>query len=133
MKSALQTIPRESSRPDSDLAIAFPPNHVIQLLPDRIPVQPGQTVQWQWDNNFSVSITSGVFENKPISAVQQPDGSYLTVPPLRVTGQLKKEATCTYKSLPDAAAADTDTDPPPPPPPNVVIVDNSVLKGSSEK
>lgn len=121
MKSAVQTVPRESKRPDSGLAIVFPANFVIPLpQPSQPPigVHNGQTVQWQWEHNFSVNITSGVFESKWVNAVKQPDGSYLTVPPLRVVGPPHKESICTYTSLPDAIAAD-------PPPPNVIIVDNS--------
>ena len=129
MKSALQTISQELSRPDSDLAMV-PVNVVIQLpqtTQPPIPVHNGQTVQWQWDNNFIVDLTSDVFSSKSVKA--EPDGSYWITPPLRVVGPPKSQSTCTYTSLPNAGAVD----PPPPPPPNVVIVDNSGLKGSGEK
>lgn len=127
MKSAVQTISRESSRPDSDLAIVSPANVVIQLpqpSQQAISVHNGQTIQWQWDNNFNVTFTSGVFEPKPVNAIEQPDGMYLTTPPLRVVGPPNNLSICTYTSLPEAIAADAD--PPPPPPPNVIIVDNSL-------
>jgi len=122
MKSALQTV---SQRPDSDLAIDDPNNVVIQLpqtTQPPIPVHNGQTVQWQWDNNFSVSLTSDVFSSKSVKA--ELDGSYWITPPLRVVGPPKSQSTCKYTSLPNAGAVD----PPPPPPPNVIIVDNSGLK-----
>lgn len=132
MKSAVQTISRESNRPDSDLAIVPPAPVVIQLpRPSqeikRIPR--GETVQWQWDHKFSVSCTPGVFNPSSATAQPQLDGSYLTFPALRVVGNPNDTSTCTYTSLRDAMAAD----PPPPPPPNVIIVDNSGLKGSGEK
>ena len=123
MKSAVQPISRESSRPDSDLAIVIQLPQPSQQLKD---VSNGQTVQWQWDYNFSVSFTAGVFESKPINVVKQDDGLYLTTPPLRVVGPPNNISICTYTSLPDAS--DIDLDPPPPPPPNVIIVDNSGLK-----
>src|SRR6476646_3410292 len=127
MKSALQTVSQESSRPDPDLAIDDPNNVVIQLpqtTQPPIPVHNGQTVQWQWDNNFIVNLTSDVFSSKSVKAVVQPDGLNWTTPPLRVIGPQKSQSTCTYTSLPNAGAVD----PPPPPPPNVIIVDNSGLK-----
>jgi len=124
MKSALQTVSQESSRPDSDLAIVSPPNHVIQLPQPSQPaidVHNGQTVQWQWEYNFSVSVTKGAFDPQLVDAKKQEDGSYLTFPPLRVVGPRKSQSTCEYTSLPNAGAVD----PPPPPPPNIIIVDNS--------
>lgn len=127
MKSALQTVPQESSRRDSDLAIDDPKNVVIQLPQTTQPpicVHNGQTVQWQWGNNFSVSLTSDVFSDRSIKAIAQPDGLNWRTPPLRVTGPPQSRSTCTYNSLPNAGAAD----PPPPPPPNVIIVDNSGVK-----
>jgi len=136
MKSAVQTISYESSRPDPDLAIVPAANIVIELpQPSQPPigVHNGQTIQWRWDNNFSVSFTSGVFEPQSVNAFEQPDGSYLTVPPLRVIGPPRKKSTCTYTSLPNPSAANTDIDPPPPPPPNVVIVDNSIFPWAGEK
>jgi hypothetical protein len=120
MKSAVQTISQESSRPDSDLAIVSPDNIVVELpQPTQPPigVHNGQTVQWRWFNNFRVSFTSGVFESKSVNAVKQFDGWYLTEPPSRVIGPPNNRSTCTYIPL-DAIAAD-------PPPPNVIIVDNS--------
>lgn len=124
MKSALQTVPRESSRPDSNLAIVAPGNVVIKLprpSQELKHISDVQTVQWQWDYNFSVSFTEGVFESKPIKAVKQNNGKYLTTPALAVVGSENNVSICTYTSLPDNNAGD----PPPPPPPNVVIVDNS--------
>jgi len=106
---------------------------VIQLLPDKISVHNGQTIQWRWDNNFSVSVTKGAFESKSVNAEPDPDGLYWTTPPLRVVGNPNDTSTCIYTSLPDPMAADTDLDPPPPPPPNVVIVDNSTPQGCREK
>lgn len=122
MKSAVQPISRESSRPDSDLAIVI---QLPQPSQQSIGVHNGQTVQWQWDNNFSISFTAGVFESKSVNTVKQPDGLYLTTPPLRVVGPPKNVSICTYTSLPDASGIDLD--PPPPPPPNVIIVDNSTM------
>jgi len=129
MKSALQTVSQELSRPDSDLAIDDPNNVVIQLpqtTQPPIPVHNGQTVQWQWDNNFSVSLTSDVFSSNAVKAELEPDGLHWKTPPLRVVGPRKSQSTCIYTSLPNAGAGAAD--PPPPPPPNVIIVDNSGLK-----
>jgi len=134
MKSAVYTVPRESKRPDSDLAIVPAVNVVIQLPQPSQPaidVHNGQTVQWHWSSNFSVNFKpGGVFQPPSIQAVEQPDGSYLT-PHLRVIGPPRNVTNCTYTSLPDAIAADAD--PPPPPPPNVVIVDNSIFPCATEK
>lgn len=131
MKSALQPVPQESSRPDSDPPIVFPANFVIQLpqtTQPPIPVHNGQTIQWQWCNNFSVCVTKGAFEPEVIQA--EPDGpNNWKTSKLRVVGPKKSQSNCTYTSLPNGPAADT----PPPPPPNVVIVDNSTLQGSGEK
>jgi hypothetical protein len=128
MKSALQTVSQELSRPDSDLAIV-PVNIVIQLpqtTQPPIPVHNGQTVQWQWDNNFSVKLTSDVLSSNAVKAELEPDGLHWKTPPLRVVGPRKSQSTCIYTSLPNAGAGAAD--PPPPPPPNVIIVDNSGLK-----
>ena len=129
MKSALQTVSQELSRPDSDLAIDDPNNVVIQLPQTTQPpisVHNGQTVQWQWDNNFSVSLTSDVFSSNAVKAELEPDGLNWRTAPLRVIGPPKSQSTCKYTSLPNAGAGAAD--PPPPPPPNVIIVDNSGLK-----
>jgi hypothetical protein len=129
MKTAVQTISQESSRPDSDLAIV-PAVPVEVKLPHptehatRVPR--GQTVRWRGGYKFSVNFTSGVFDSTSITADQEFEGYWYTRS-LPVIGTSGNVTICTY-NLSDADSPDVD-----PPPPNVIIVDNSGLKGSGEK
>jgi hypothetical protein len=122
MKTAVQTISKESSRPDPGLACDPRGNCKITLpQPSQPPidVHNGQTIQWQYDRDFSVVFDrGGVFQPSSIRAEKKSETVYLTSP-LRVIGPPKSSTTCKY-NLFDANSPDVD-----PPPPNVIIVDNS--------
>ena len=121
MKTAVQAVSKEYSDLDSHTAVNPPSNYQINLSNDKgeeIHVVTGETIQWWWEYNFSVTIT-GVFESISITAAQQDDELYWT-PELLVTGPAETAAYCKYIRL-----GDPGDDPQPAPPPNVIIVDNS--------
>lgn len=121
MKSAVQTVPRESKRPDSGLAIVPAADVVIQLPQPSQPaigVHNGQTVQWQYDSNFSVVFDPGGVFQPPSIQAEKSGNVYLTSP-LRVIGPPHYATKCRYM-LSHANPKNAD-----PPPPNVIIVDNS--------
>jgi hypothetical protein len=129
MKTAVQPVSEEYSALDSHTAVNPANNYQINLSNDKgedIHVVTGETVQWWWKYNFSVTIT-GVFESIPITAAEQSDGSYLT-PELVVTGPAETAAYCQYRRLDDPG-----DDPQPTPPPNVIIVDNSMKDGAKKR
>jgi len=120
MKNAVQPISKEYSALDCNI-VANPRNWLLDLADDNrqpIPRVTGETVQWKWKYNFSVTIP-GVFGSVSIAAAQQDDGLYWT-PELLVTGPAGTRALCEYKPL-----VDPGDNPQPAPPPNVIIVDNS--------
>jgi len=118
MKTAVQTISQESSRPDSDLACN--PSNCIEIpQPTEHPtrVQQGQPVWWRSKKSkFSVNFTSGVFDSTSITADTEYEGYWYT-PRLPAVGPSGNVTICTY-------VIDADN-PQPAPPPNVIIVDNS--------
>src|SRR5690242_3695492 len=79
MKTAVQTISQESSRPYSDLA-CNPSNYIEIPHPTEHPihVQQGQPIWWRAKYNFSISFTSGVFDSTSINAVPESDGHWYT-------------------------------------------------------
>ena len=129
MKNAVQPISKEYSALDCNI-VANPRNWLLDLSDDNgqpIPRVTGETVQWKWKYNFSVTIP-GVFGSISIAAARQDDGLYWT-PELLVTAPAGTRAWCEYKRLDDPDDAQ-----PTPPPPNVIIVDNSMPdKGRKRK
>src|SRR6478672_5115281 len=129
MKIAVQPVFKEYSALDSHTAVNPASNYQINLSNDKgedIHVVTGETVQWWWNYNFSVTIT-GVFVSISITAAKQSDGTYLT-PALMVTGPAKTAAHCQYIPIDDPG-----DDPQPTPPPNVIIVDNSMKDGAKKR